>query len=45
MSNSMESLLYGLIAIGAVVAFVAICCGINHLCKQYLKRSKRYDDK
>lgn len=45
MDNAIAALLYGLMSVGLVVAFVALSCGIKHLCRQYLKRSKKNDDK
>lgn len=45
MGNSMESFLYGVSAIGVIIAVVVLSCGVKYLCRRCLKQKKHRGDK
>lgn len=44
MGNVMDSLGYGLAAIGLIAAFLFLSYGVKGLCRNYLKRRNQHDD-
>lgn len=44
MGNAMESLLYGLCAVGIAAVIAGISHGVKSLCRRALKRGGNHDD-